>query len=80
MYKGWTVQRTTFAELRKNIKIYFDVVKAVQTVRIYHKGKPLADIVPVVRKNTSWKRALPRITVKGITLAEEVLVDRSNTD
>ena len=72
------MQKTTFTELRKNAKTYFDAVESGQIVRIYRRGKPIADIVPVARKTPSWKRKLPGITVRGVSLTEEILADRDN--
>jgi len=74
------MQEATFTELRNNAKTYFDAVESGQIVRIYRKGKPIADIVPVAQKDPSWKQALPRVTVKGIVLSEEILSDRDDAN
>lgn len=70
------MQETTFTELRKNAKAYFDVVEAGEIVRVYRKGQPVADIVPVPKATASWKRTPPRLTIKGLSLTQEILADR----
>ncbi|MBC8391090.1 MAG: prevent-host-death protein [Deltaproteobacteria bacterium] len=71
---------TTIAELRKQTKYYFDAVERGNMVRVYRKGRMIADIVPVTREKPSWKRPVPRITVPGITISREIIKDRENTD
>ena len=71
------MRETTFTELRKNAKTFFDAVEAGETVRIYRKGKPIADIVPLASGVPSWKKTPPRrLTIKGVSLTEEILIDR----
>ena len=72
------MQETTFTELRKNAKWYFDAVETGQTVRVYRKGKPVADIVPVIHTSPSWKQEPPRLTIKGLSLTQEILADRDD--
>ena len=75
------MRETTFTELRKHAKTFFDVVEAGETVRVYRKGKPIADIVPLPSVMPSWKKNHPRrLTIKGVSLTEEILTDRSAAD
>ncbi len=71
------MKEATFTELRKQAKSYFDTVEKGEVVRIYRRGKPIADIVPVPSTVPSWKREVPRLTVKGISLSKEILKDRT---
>jgi antitoxin (DNA-binding transcriptional repressor) of toxin-antitoxin stability system len=70
---------TTFTELQKNTQFLFDAVKLGDTVRVYHKGKPLAHIVPAPKEVPSWKKEIPRLTIKGLSLSQEIQKDRMET-
>jgi antitoxin (DNA-binding transcriptional repressor) of toxin-antitoxin stability system len=75
------MRETTFTELRNNAKTFFDVVEAGETVRVYRKGKPVADIVPLSNTELSWKKCPPvRLTIKGLSLTKEILADRDGAD
>lgn len=74
------MRETTFTELRNNAKAFFDAVEHGETVRVYRKGKPVADIVPLPKHAPSWKREHPRLTVKGLSLTREILNDRLAAD
>jgi len=69
---------TTFTELRQQTKSLFDAVENGEVVRVYREGKPIADIVPVPKP--SWKREVPRLTIKGLSLTQEILKDRLGTE
>ncbi|RKZ60404.1 MAG: prevent-host-death protein [Candidatus Parabeggiatoa sp. nov. 3] len=71
---------TTFTELRKNAKFLFDAVELGDTVRVYRKGKPIAHIVPTPKEIPSWKKEVPRLTLKGLSLSQEIQKDRLKTD
>jgi antitoxin (DNA-binding transcriptional repressor) of toxin-antitoxin stability system len=49
-------------------------------VRVYREGKPIADIVPVSKATPSWKREVPRLTISGLSLTQEILKDRLGTE
>lgn len=68
--------KTNVAELRKHIKHYLDAVERGEVVRIYRKGKPVAEIVSIPKGDRSWKREVPRLTVRGLFLSREILKDR----
>ena len=75
------MRETTFTELRNNAKVFFDAVEAGDTVRVYRKGKPIADIVPLPNTEPSWKkRPHTQLTIKGLSLTEEILADRDSAD
>ncbi len=74
------MQETNVVELRKHIKHYIDVVESGEVVRVYRNGKPIAEIVPIPKGELSWKRAVPRLTIRGLSLSHEVMKDRAESD
>jgi prevent-host-death family protein len=75
-----SMQETNVVELRKNIKHYFDAVESGEVVRVYRKGKPIAEILPLTKREASWKREVPRLTVPGLSLSREILKDRAEAE
>ena len=73
------MREATFTELRNHAKDYFDAVEGGDTVRVFHKGKPIADIVPIRSGAPSWKRQTTPLTVKGLSLSREILSDRNKS-
>lgn len=71
------MRQTTFSELRRHAKDYFDAVEAGDVVRVYRNGRPIADIVPVPPAEPAWKRPVARLTVRGVRLSNVVIEDRS---
>jgi antitoxin (DNA-binding transcriptional repressor) of toxin-antitoxin stability system len=47
---------TTFTDLRNHAKTWFDLVEAGQVVRVFRKGKPIAEIHPIPPQIPSWKQ------------------------
>ena len=74
------MQETNVVELRKRIKHYFDAVESGEVVRVYRSGKPIAEIVPVRSQKASWKSEAIRLTIPGLSLSQEILKDRSESD
>ncbi len=50
------------------------------TVRVYREGKPIAHIVPAPKKVPSWKTEIPRLTIDGLSLSQEIQKDRMEAD
>ncbi|MDZ4253340.1 MAG: type II toxin-antitoxin system prevent-host-death family antitoxin [Sulfuritalea sp.] len=73
------MQETTFTELRNHAKDYFDAVEGGDTVRVFRNGKPIAEIVPIRAGIPSWKRQATPLTVKGVSLSQELLNDRTES-
>ena len=73
------MKEVTFTELRTHAKDYFDAVEGGATVRVFRKGKPIAEIVPIRSGAPSWKRHTTPLTVKGLSLGVEVLGDRKES-
>lgn len=74
------MQETNVVELRKRIKHYFDAVEGGEVVRVFRNGKPIAEIVPISKSDRSWKREVPRLTIKGLLLSREILKDRAESE
>ncbi len=72
------MKEATIAKLRNNAKAYFDSVEKGDTVRVYRRGQPIAEIVPIPKKKPSWKREIPRLSITGRSLSREILKDRDN--
>ena len=70
------MRETTVAELRKHTKECFDSVERGEVIRVYRRGRPVAEIVPLREKRPSWKDPISRLTMSGLSLAEEILADR----
>ena len=66
----------TFSDLRSNAEDYFDTVEAGASVRVFRNGKPIAEIIPVQTWTWSWKKQTTPLTIKGLSLSEEILKDR----
>ena len=73
------MRESTFTELRNHAKDYFDAVEGGDTVRVFRKGKPIANIVPIRSGAPSWKRQTTPVTVKGLSLSRELLSDRNKS-
>lgn len=74
------MRETNVVELRKNLKHYFDAVERGEVVRVYRKGKPIAEILPLLRREASWKREVPRLLVPGLSFSREILEERAKSD
>ncbi|MDO8958134.1 MAG: type II toxin-antitoxin system prevent-host-death family antitoxin [Rhodocyclaceae bacterium] len=70
---------TTFTELRNHARDYFDAVEGGDTVRVFRNGKPIAEIIPVRSGAPSWKKQAVPLTVKGLALSREILLDRDKS-
>lgn len=73
------MQEATFTELRNHAKDYFDAVEGGETVRVFRNGKPIAEIVPIRFGVPSWKRQATPLTIKGLSLSREILIDREES-
>ncbi len=70
--------QTTFTELRKHAKTYFDSVERGDTVQVLRHGKVIAEITPPHEgtKEKAWKRPGLKLVVPGVSLAKAVLAER----
>jgi prevent-host-death family protein len=79
MRTGGLMRDATFTELRNHAKEYFDAVEGGDTVRVFRNGKPIAEIVPIRSTAPSWRRPATPLTVKGLSLSREILIDRDES-
>ena len=74
------MQQTTFTELRKNAKQFFDLVGTGVAVRVLRNGKPIADIVPVAPDLPSWKRrTVQPLVLERTSISKLILDERSGS-
>jgi prevent-host-death family protein len=74
------MQEINVVELRKRFKHYLDAVEGGEVVRVYRDGKPIAEILPLRKREASCKREVPRLTIPGLSLSREILKDRAESD
>lgn len=73
------MQEASVVELRKHTKAYLDAVEHGEVVRVYRKGQPVADIVPIPKAKPAWKQAIKRLTIPGKSVSREVMRDREES-
>ncbi|MCZ7664783.1 MAG: type II toxin-antitoxin system Phd/YefM family antitoxin [Thermoleophilia bacterium] len=71
------MRQTTFSELRRHAKDYFDAVEEGDVVRVYRNGRPIADIVPIPAAEPAWKRPVARLAVRGGLASQAVIQGRA---
>jgi prevent-host-death family protein len=74
------MREATIAELRKHTREYFDDVETGEVIRILRRGRPVADIVPVRQRDPSWREPVDRLIIPGLSLAQEILRDRAESE
>jgi prevent-host-death family protein len=74
------VKEATLSELRNHAERYFDLVESGESVRVLRNGRPIADIVPVLKEFPCWKRrpAQP-LVLDGVSLSKMILEEREAT-
>lgn len=71
------MKQATFTEVRNHAKQYFDLVEAGESVRVLRKGKPIADIVPILADLPSWKRRQTQpLVLDGVSVSRMILDER----
>ena len=75
------MKTVTFTEFRRNATACITAVEKGETIRVLRHGNPVADIVPISDEEqpASWNRPALRLTVKGASLAREILEEREYT-
>lgn len=70
--------RTTFTELRKHSKSYFDSVEKGATIQVLRHGKVIAEITPPHdgAENRAWKKPGLKLLVPGVSLTKALLAER----
>jgi len=77
------LKTVSFTEFRANAASFLDDVERGETVILLRHGKPVAEIHPVAAsagRLPSWRRAGPRLIVKGAGLAAAILGERGRED
>ena len=70
--------QTTFTELRKHAKTYFDSVEKGATIQVLRHGKVIAEVTPPHERvgSKGWKRPGLKLLVPGVSLTRAVLEER----
>ena len=73
--------RTTFTELRKHAKTYFDSVERGEIVQVLRHGQVIAEIIPPHENvdNKTWKKPGLKLLVPGVSLTAAVLQERKES-
>jgi len=76
------MKTTTFTELRKNAKLYFDAVEKGEKIRVYRHGKQIAEIIPVTNDTEvfSWKKTPHRLKIDGVSLSAAIIEERKGSN
>ena len=77
MYRMIKMQTTSFTEMRRKAKKYFDAVEQGETVLITRRGRVIARIVPADdTTRPSWKKETLRLKINGVELSAYIQEDR----
>ena len=64
----------TFTELRNQAKQFVDLVEAGETVRVSRNGKPIAEIHPIPKDLSCWKKRAARPLIVGGTEISQLIL------
>lgn len=71
------MKKTTFSEMRRRAKFYFDAVENGETITVTRRGKAIAKIVPASHRETrSWQKPALRLSIPGAELSQMIRDDR----
>lgn len=72
--------KTTFTELRKHAKTYFDSVEKGETIQVLRHGKVIAEIVPPQdgRDMKAWKKPGLKLKLSGVSGSKMIIQDRED--
>ena len=65
-----------FTVFRQKAKSYFEAVERGETVSVKRRGKIIARIVPVRKREPAWKAKALRLKIPGVSLSQAILEDR----
>ncbi len=75
------MQTTTFTELRRRAKKYFDSVEQGETIKVTRRGRIIARIVPADSEvQPSWKKPALRLAVSGAEISKAILDERNEPE
>jgi len=67
----------TFSQLRNHAKEYFDAVERGETIEVVRRGKPIALVSPVRKRDPDyWKRPVEPLKLEGVSLSKLILEER----
>lgn len=68
---------TSFSELRRKAKKYFDAVEQGETVHVTRRGRIVDRIVPAENEiQLSWKKPALRLVIPGVKISKMISEDR----
>ncbi len=72
--------KTTFTELRKHAKSYFDSVENGETIQVLRHGKVIAEIVPPheSRDLKPWKKPGLKLRLSGVSGSKMIIKERED--
>ena len=70
--------KTTFTELRRHAKTYFDSVERGAIIQVLRHGRVIAEITPPQERTGSrgWKKPGLKLLVPGVSLTKAILAER----
>jgi len=68
-----------FTAFRQKAKAYFEAVERGEAVCIQRRGKIIAKIVPVDKKEPAWKAKALRLKIPGLSLSQTILEERQES-
>ena len=73
--------KTSFTELRKHAKMYFDKVEKGETVQVIRHGKVIARIVPPDQQDRTpiWKTPRVKLKIPGVSVSEMIIQERGES-
>lgn len=70
----------TLTDFRNHAKRYLDAVERGESVRIYRKGRPIAELVPISSRTAAWKNSPSvRLRLGELCLSDEIAADRARS-
>lgn len=76
---GPTMKTITFTDFRKNASDFISKVEQGETLVVFRRGKPVAEIIPFSdesRRVPSWKKPGIRLQMHGCDLSSVIVQDR----
>ncbi len=73
--------KTTFTELRKHAKTYFDSVERGATIQVLRHGKVIAEITPPHEsaENKTWKKPGLKLKILGVSGSKVIIKERGES-
>lgn len=72
------MSETTVTHLLAHGKDCLDAVEGGAILRVFRRGKLIAEIVPVRTRMPSWKKKVTQLVINDVSLSEEICRGRGN--